>query len=94
MFSVHPDGTTVEVWVVPGASQDEIVGEHHGALKVRVSAPAEKGKATRAVRELIGSAVPGHEVTIVSGALSRRKRVVIAGIDPETARSLLLGSDT
>jgi uncharacterized protein len=94
MFSAHGDGTTVEIWVVPGASQDEIVGVHDGAIKVRVSAPAEGGKATRAVKRLISSAVPGHRVTVVSGALSRRKRVVIAGIDPETARSLLLGSET
>ena len=49
----HPDGVLVAVWVVPGAAREEVVGVHAGALRVRVSAPAEAGTANRAAAEAI-----------------------------------------
>ncbi|NOX22165.1 MAG: DUF167 domain-containing protein, partial [Actinobacteria bacterium] len=47
------DGVVVDVWVVPGASRTEIVGAHDGALRIRVAAPPEGGKANRAVRKAL-----------------------------------------
>lgn len=92
MISTHPAGAIVEVWVVPGASGDEMVGEHNGALKVRVSAPAEGGKANRAVVRLLGLALPGYRISVVAGAGTRRKRLLVEGAAPATVRSLLVGS--
>jgi uncharacterized protein (TIGR00251 family) len=80
MLSSHPNGVVVTVWVVPGASRDEVVGEHDGALKVRTAAPAEGGKANRRVSELIAQAVGGRRGDVVSGATSRHKRVVVSGV--------------
>lgn len=37
------------VKVVPGSSRDQIVGRLGDALKIKVTAPAEKGKANTAV---------------------------------------------
>ena len=83
MLAPHPGGTIIDVWVVPGASRDEIVGEHDGALKVRVSAPPEGGKANTAVARLFAGLLPGHHARVVSGATSRRKQVLIEGATPE-----------
>jgi uncharacterized protein (TIGR00251 family) len=80
MLSVHPKGVAVTVWVVPGASRDEVVGEHDGALKVRTVAPAEGGKANRRVASLVARAVGGRRGIVVSGMSSRRKQVVVSGV--------------
>lgn len=85
MFHPHPLGTLVDVWVVPGASRDEIVGEHDGALKIRVAAAPEKGKANRGVARLLAERLPGRRVTVVAGSTARRKQVLIEGVTPEAA---------
>jgi len=89
MFHPHPAGTLVDVWVVPGASRDEIIGDHHGAIKIRVTAPPEKGKANKAVARLLAQRLPGHRVTIVSGETGRRKQVLIEGVTPEAVAAVL-----
>jgi uncharacterized protein (TIGR00251 family) len=69
--------------VVPGASKDGITGSLGEALKVRVTAPAERGKANRAVEALVAGAlgISGDRVVIVAGRSSARKTVEIAGLD-------------
>ena len=49
--------TVIAVKVVPRAAQDEIVGWLDGALKVRVMAPPQDGRANRALEELLASAL-------------------------------------
>ena len=41
----------LRVKVVPGSSRDEIVGRPGDAVKIKVTAPPEKGKANEAVVE-------------------------------------------
>lgn len=82
-------GVVIEVWVVPGASRDEVVGEHDGALKVRTAAPPEGGKANRRVARLVAAAVGAKSGTVVSGHTGRRKRVLVRGVDVDTARRRL-----
>jgi uncharacterized protein YggU (UPF0235/DUF167 family) len=70
------------VKVVPGASRDGIAGWLGDALKVRVAAPAERGRANAAGERLIAGALgvaPGS-ARIVAGATSARKIVEIAGL--------------
>jgi len=81
-------GVTVRLLVVPGASRTEVKGRHGDAVKVRVAAPPEGGKANRAVVALIEK-VTGCRATLVSGAGSRSKVVAIDGIDRQTAARLL-----
>jgi uncharacterized protein (TIGR00251 family) len=66
------DGFEVDVWVVPGSSRDSVDGVHGAALKVRVSAPPERGRANQAVADLL-TAHFGAPATLVRGATSRRK---------------------
>jgi hypothetical protein len=76
----HPSGCILTVWVVPGAGRTEIVGYHAGALRVRVTAPAEKGKANEAVITLLERDV-GCRLQLAAGAGSRRKRLLAVGVD-------------
>ena len=70
------------VKVVPGASRDGISGWLGETLKVRVSAPPERGKANAAVERLLAESleVPGKQIRIVQGHSSPRKVVEIAGL--------------
>ena len=41
--------TIVRVYVVPGAKINSVVGEHAGAIKIKLRAPAVEGKANAAL---------------------------------------------
>ncbi|MCW8962278.1 MAG: DUF167 domain-containing protein [Gammaproteobacteria bacterium] len=71
------------VKVVPGASRDAIAGWLGEALKVRVSAPPEKGKANKAVQQVIARALglPSRDISVVAGQTNPRKTVEISGMD-------------
>jgi hypothetical protein len=68
--------------VVPGASNSGITGWIGDALKVRVSAAPENGKANAAVEKIIASALqlPNRAVRIVAGHGSPRKLIEIDGL--------------
>ena len=78
------EGTRVKlpVKVVPGASRDGIAGWLGDALKVRVSAPPERGKANAAVEKLVAEAlgVPKECARIVAGRTSPRKTIEVSGL--------------
>ena len=79
------------VKVVPGASQTRIVGLLGNALKIRVQAPPEKGKANIAVIEVLAKflGVPSHHLTICTGYTSQIKVVEVEGVsDAELAQKL------
>ncbi len=82
----HPQGTVITVWAVPGASRSGIVGLHDGAVRIRVSAPAQRGRANAEVAKVLAAAL-GAPVELVSGAGARRKRflVMALGIDEAAA---------
>jgi len=87
-ISDHPNGATLRVHVVPGASRTEITGRHGDAIKVRVSAPPESGRANRAVVDLIEDTVGGR-ASIVSGKTSRTKVVLVRGGNVAHLRRIL-----
>jgi len=86
--------TRLAVRVQPGASRDAIAGIELDAagrafLKVRVTQPAEGGKANRAVIRMLAKAfrVPASSIEVVGGAKDRRKVLAIAG-GPEVAQRI------
>lgn len=88
MLATTADGAVVlDVHVQPGGSRDEVVGRHGDALKVKVSAPPEGGRANAAVCRLLADAfaVPKSSVAVIAGTTSRRKRVRLDGLDPDAA---------
>jgi hypothetical protein len=77
--------TRVRLRVAPGATRAGVVGRHGDAWKVRVTAPAESGRANNAVVRLLAETLelPRTAVTLVSGHSARDKIVELAGIEPE-----------
>jgi uncharacterized protein (TIGR00251 family) len=77
--------TELAVKVVPRSARDEIVGWLGDALKVRVTAPPQDGRANRALEELLAAALSlkKNAVTVAAGLSSARKRVAIAGLPRE-----------
>ena len=74
--------TVIAVKVVPRAAKDEIVGWLEDALKVRVQAPPQDGRANRALEMLLAEALSlkKNAVTVTSGRASAHKRVAIEGL--------------
>lgn len=68
--------------VAPGASRDAIDGWLGDTLKVRVTAPPERGKANAAVERLVAEAlgIPRKNARIVSGHTASRKVLELSGI--------------
>lgn len=82
----------LKVKAVPGASRTEIVGRLGEALKIRVAAPPEGGKANREILELLAEklGLPASGVTLVSGAASAAKVFELRGVTAEQAWARLL----
>jgi len=87
----HPEGVVITVWVVPGSSRDVVGGFHDGSLRVRTTAPAEGGKANRAVARLVASHLGADRAEVLSGHSSRRKRILVRDMTRPTAERLLAG---
>jgi uncharacterized protein (TIGR00251 family) len=83
------------VKVVPGASKDAVVGWLGDELKVRVSAPPEKGKANRAVEKLLASSfgLNAREVSVINGHGSAHKIVELAGLSRSEILAMLVHAD-
>jgi uncharacterized protein (TIGR00251 family) len=68
------------VKVVPGAARSEVVGVLGNRLKVRVAAPAEGGKANRALEKLLKEWLGATVVEIVAGLSAATKTVRARGV--------------
>ena len=79
----QPVTTRLRVRVQPNASQSEIAGWYSGALRVRTTAPPARGKANRAVAEMLANVlgIPRTGVRMVRGHGGRDKVMEIVGID-------------
>ena len=75
--------------VVPGSSRDEVVGWLADALKVKVKAPPEKGRANEAVVALLAArlGIDSSSVVVVSGHGSPAKVVAIDSMDDDAIRA-------
>ena len=78
------DGDLIfSVRVIPKSSKSEIVGEHDGALKVKLNAPPVDGAANAELIKVLAKRlrVSKSAVEITSGQISKRKQVRISGIN-------------
>ena len=79
-----PGGHVLPVLVSAGAARNRLLGEHDGRVKVSLTAPPEKGKANRALCDLIAGklGVSRSQVKILSGRTSRHKEVLVEHVSP------------
>ena len=94
-FSIHGDHIRLSVRLTPNAGRDGIDGAEETAdgdvvLKARVTAVPEKGKANKALIELVAKSlkVPKSSISVVSGDTARKKILRIDG-DTEDVMSKL-----
>jgi hypothetical protein len=85
------DGVRIQVRVQPRAGRSEIVGDHGGALKVRIGAAPVDGAANEALIRLLADRldVPRSAVAITAGEAARTKVVRVSGGALETAAARL-----
>ena len=86
---MHEPRTRLRLRVSPGARRTAIAGRHGDAWKVRVSAPAEAGRANEAVLRLVAEtlSVPRADVRLVAGHGARDKVVELEGLAADEAAS-------
>jgi uncharacterized protein (TIGR00251 family) len=86
------DGCQVRLRVKPRASRAAVLGRYGSALKVAVKEPPEKGRANRAVCQLLARLlrVPTSSVSLIAGEGSQDKIVRIVGLDAEECERRLL----
>jgi len=88
-FSLSPDGLVVRVALIPKAGSNQIDGlidrPDGAALKVRVTAVPEKGKANAALIKLLAKSfgIAGGRFSLISGPKDRHKRLLIADGDKD-----------
>jgi uncharacterized protein (TIGR00251 family) len=93
-FHDHPEGLLIDVRVQPKSAHNAIVGEHDGALKIKLNAPPVEGKANKALMQCLAKWLrrPKSSLEIVSGQTSRTKRILVridAGADLKVRRDEL-----
>ena len=86
------DGSvTFSVRVLPRASRSEIIGEHDGALKVKLTSPPVEGAANEELIKILSKelGIAKAEVEIISGRSSKTKRIRIHGGNTTNIRAIL-----
>lgn len=73
------DAVVLVIHAQPGARRSEFAGRHGEALKLRLAAPAQEGRANRELFRFLAEAfgVPLAAVLLLNGDSSRQKRVKI-----------------
>ena len=90
-FSEKNSTITFKVQVVPRASLSEVIGEHNGALRVRIAAPPVDGAANEELVRTLSRAfgVKRGAIDIISGKASKTKQVRVSGISQLDLQNLL-----
>jgi uncharacterized protein (TIGR00251 family) len=70
----------ITVWVVPRARRNQVTGVYSDALRVRIAAPAEKGRANKELLAYLSDLL-GVSLQLGGGAGSRRKRLIASGVE-------------
>ena len=83
---------TVRFRVVPNAKIEKVIGDHDGAIKVKLRATAVEGKANAALRCFLAEKlnVPQHAIVLERGSTSRNKAIRIDGLNEASIRRRLL----
>ena len=83
---------TLRIHVVPNAKVDKVVGEHGGAIKIKLRASAVEGKANAALISFLAERlnVPARTIVLLRGHKSRDKLVRIDGLSERELRHRLL----
>jgi uncharacterized protein (TIGR00251 family) len=86
-------GIIIKIIVTPNSKEQGIEGvdQWRGALKVRIKAPAQKGKANSELIEFLSYSlsVPSSDISIKAGETSRLKELEICGLNEKDLGKLV-----
>ena len=70
---------SVKLYIRPGASETRVEGIYQDRIKIRISAPPEKGKANKELLRFIAKVllVPKSRISILTGKTSNYKEIQI-----------------
>ncbi len=79
----HPDGTVLPLRAQPGARRNEVRGIQDGTLKVCVTQAPEKGKANKAIVEVLAKwlGVRKSQIELLSGETASQKKFLVRNIE-------------
>jgi len=85
---------TLRFHVIPNAKTEKVIGEHGGAIKVKLRAAAVEGKANAALRRFLAEElnVAQQAIVLERGRTSRNKLIHIDGLSDEDVRCRLLSA--
>ncbi|MBX9743994.1 MAG: DUF167 domain-containing protein [Chlamydiales bacterium] len=81
----------IHIKVIPKSSKNEIVGWENNELKIRLRGVPEKGKANELLIEFLAKTlqIAKSQITLISGATNRHKRLMLHNIEKETFLNLM-----
>ena len=90
-FIEKADDLIFSVRVIPKSSKSEIVGEHDGALKVKLKSPPIDGAANAELIKVLAKhfSVPKSAVEILAGQTSKTKQVKISGVSQNALSGII-----
>ncbi len=93
MIEGTESGVRLHLYVQPGGKKSEVLGEHDGALKVRIQARPVEGQANAAIVDFVAKTfgVSRSKVNLIRGEKSRQKVVEITGLTLGEARAVVQG---
>lgn len=88
------EGVMISLHVIPNAPQSEIVGEHNGALKVKIKSPPVDGKANSEIISFFSRIlnISKNQIEILKGDKSKAKTLLVRGFQSQQILPLLTKS--
>ena len=87
----HADGVVLPVKAQAGARRNALRGEYQGALRVAVTQVAEKGRANKAIVDLLAKTLgqAKSNIELLAGAASSKKKFLVRGVQMDDLRRRL-----
>jgi hypothetical protein len=91
MLRTVAGGVEIDVRVIPRARRTEIAGVRDNALLIRLAAPPVDNAANEALVDFLSSTlgISRSAIRVLAGATSRRKRLLVSGVNAERLRQLI-----
>lgn len=82
-------GVLLDIRVYPGSRANELRGTREGRLRVAVTAAPEKGKANKAVCQIVAKLLQlrKSQVSLYAGPASQEKRLLVQGLSKDHLRA-------
>ena len=86
------EGAAFAVHVVPQSAENEVVGKHGDALKIRLTAKSASGIANDDLLEFLAEQleIDRKNIEIAAGQSSAEKMIVVVGLTPVEVENRLL----